>query len=102
MNRVLKFASIVLAIVDVYKRQEHACVRCPMLRPDPTARPRLVEIADNLRARTDEARREDWLGEVAGLEITLAATARKLDEMDQLAAHRSTVVNLGLPGPPRR
>jgi hypothetical protein len=81
---------------------EHACVRCPMLRPDPTARPRLVEIADNLRARIDEARREDWLGEVAGLEITLAATARKLDEMDQLAAHRSTVVNLGLPGPPRR
>ncbi len=80
---------------------EHACVRCPMLRPDPTARPRLVEIADSLRARIDEARRQDWLGEVAGLEITLAATARKLDEMDQLVAHRSTVVNLGLPGPGR-
>lgn len=80
---------------------EHACVRCPMLRPDPAARPRLIEIHHNLGARIDEAQREGWLGEVAGLEITLAATARKLGEMDQLAAHRSTVVNLGLPGPPR-
>ena len=27
---------------------EHACVRCPMLWPDPDQRPRLVEIRDNL------------------------------------------------------
>ncbi|MDQ6837228.1 MAG: site-specific integrase [Actinomycetota bacterium] len=76
---------------------EHACVRCPLLRPDPTARPRLVEIGDNLVARIDEARRQGWLGEVGGLEITLAATKRKLGEMDQLALHHRTVVKLGPP-----
>ncbi|PZR79005.1 MAG: site-specific integrase, partial [Candidatus Aeolococcus gillhamiae] len=47
---------------------EHACVRCPMLRPDPAQRPRLVEIADNLNARIDEARNQGWLGEIDGLE----------------------------------
>ncbi len=76
---------------------EHACVRCPLLRPDPTARPRLLEIRDNLHARIDEARREGWLGEVGGLEISLSAAVRKLGEMDQLATHRSTIVNLGPP-----
>jgi hypothetical protein len=74
---------------------EHACVRCPMLRPDPAARPRLVEIHHNLGARIDEARREGWLGEVTGLEISLSAAARKLAEMDQLAAHRHAVVMRG-------
>lgn len=34
---------------------EHACVRCPMLWPDPNQRPRLVEIRDNLTARVAEA-----------------------------------------------
>jgi len=75
---------------------EHACVRCPMLRPDPAQRTRLLEIGDNLRARIDEARREGWLGEMSGLEISLAASARKLGEMDELAAHHSTVITLGL------
>ena len=76
---------------------EHACVRCPLLRPDPAARPRLLEIADNLRSRIDEAHRESWLGEVGGLQISLEAATRKLSEMDQLAAHRSTIVALGRP-----
>ena len=26
---------------------EHSCLRCPLLRPDPTARSRLIEIRDN-------------------------------------------------------
>jgi len=77
---------------------EHACIRCPLLRPDSAARPRLIEIHHNLAARIDEAQREGWLGEVGGLEVSLAATTRKLQEMDRLAAHRSTVVHLGLPG----
>ena len=77
---------------------EHACVHCPMLRPDPGQRTRLLEIGDNLRARIDEARREGWLGEMSGLEISLAASARKLAEMDELAAHHSTVITLGLSG----
>ncbi len=75
---------------------EHACVRCPLLRPDPAQRSRLLEIGDNLRARIDEARREGWLGEMSGLEISLVAATRKLEEMDELAAHHSTVVTLKL------
>ena len=75
---------------------EHACIRCPLLRPDPAQRARLLEIGDNLRARIDEARREGWLGEMSGLEISLAAATRKLGEMDELSAHQSTVVTLGL------
>ena len=47
---------------------EHACVRCPMLWPDPAQRSRLVEIRDNLKARIAEAEREGWLGEVEGLQ----------------------------------
>jgi len=51
---------------------EHACVRCPMLWPDPDQRPRMVEIRDNLTARIAEAERECWLGEVEGLQVSLA------------------------------
>jgi len=47
---------------------EHSCLRCPLLRPDPAQRPRLVEIHDNLVARIGEARREGWSGEVEGAE----------------------------------
>ncbi|MEU8932529.1 hypothetical protein AB0D30_21915 [Streptomyces sp. NPDC048409] len=44
---------------------EHACVRRPMLWPDPAQRDRLVEIHDSLLARIAEAEREGWLGEKA-------------------------------------
>ncbi len=43
---------------------EHACVRCPMLWPDPEQRSR---IPDNLIARIAEAEPEGWLGEIEGL-----------------------------------
>ena len=33
--------------------------------------------------------------------MTLAATKRKLDEMDSLADHRKTIVNLGWAAPSR-
>lgn len=57
---------------------EHACVRCPMLWPDPAQRPRLVEIRDNISARITEAEREGWLGEVEGLRVSLAGADDKL------------------------
>ncbi|WP_316781110.1 hypothetical protein [Streptomyces sasae] len=38
-----------------------------MPRPDPAQRPRLTEIRENLVARTAEAEREGWLGEIEGL-----------------------------------
>jgi hypothetical protein len=62
---------------------EHACVRCPMLWPDPAQRPRLAEIRDNLTARLAEAEREGWLGEVDGLQVSLAGAQDKLAQMER-------------------
>ncbi len=75
---------------------EHSCVRCPQLRPDPAQEPRLTEIRDNLQARIAEARREGWLGEIAGLEATLEAAKQKLRAMQQLAARHGATC-LGMP-----
>jgi len=62
---------------------EHACVRCPMLWPDPAQKNRLVEIRDNLTARITEAEREGWLGDVEGLQISLAGAHEKLSQIDR-------------------
>ncbi|HEY5785295.1 MAG TPA: tyrosine-type recombinase/integrase, partial [Microlunatus sp.] len=77
---------------------EHSCLRCPLLRPDPAQRRRLIDIRDNLLTRIEEARREGWLGEVEGLQISLAGARAKLAQVDQM--NRSTPhrpVDLGLP-----
>jgi len=74
---------------------EHACVRCSMLWPDPAQRPRLVEIRDNLAARIAEAEQEGWLGEVDGLQLSLAGADRKLAQIDQ--RDTTTAVNIGMP-----
>jgi integrase len=76
---------------------ESACVRCPLLRVDPAQRPRLEEIHANLLDRLQEAREQGWLGEVAAIQITLAAAAHKLEAMRELT-DRSTAVSLGMPG----
>ncbi|SHM93958.1 site-specific integrase [Streptomyces yunnanensis] len=75
---------------------EHACVRCSLLRPDPAQRARLAEIRDNLIARIAEAEREGWLGEVEGLQISLAGAEEKLCQLDQAHGHH-TPVDLGIP-----
>lgn len=75
---------------------EHACLRCPLLRPDPADQHRLVEIRDNLTARIAEARREGWLGEVEGLQISLHGARQKLDQLQQIAVQRRSVP-LGMP-----
>jgi hypothetical protein len=75
---------------------EHACVRCPMLWPDPAQRGRLVDIRDNLHARIAEAEREAWLGEIEGLQVSLAGAQSKLDAIDRRANDRPVVV-LGMP-----
>ena len=77
---------------------EHACIRCPLLRPDPAQRPRLVEIRSSLGDRIDEATREGWLGEVEGLKLSLAATDAKLAQVDGLAARRQASPDLGVLG----
>jgi hypothetical protein len=80
---------------------EHACVRCPMLWPDPAQRDRLVEIRDNLLDRIAEAEREGWLGEVEGLQVSLAGAEDKLAQLDR-RTRNPTTVNLGVPAVPRK
>ena len=67
---------------------EHACLRCPMLRPDPNQQPRLIEIRENLHARLAEARKRGWMGEIEGLNISLAGAEQKLAGM--LSAKQSS------------
>ena len=76
---------------------EHSCLRCPLLRPDPAARPRLVQIRDNLIARITEAESHHWLGEAEGLKVSLAGADAKLAQMDQITAQRNHSVQLGIP-----
>jgi integrase len=76
---------------------EHACLRCPLLWPDPAQRPRLIEIRDNLIARIAEAEHEGWLGEVEGLRVSLAGANDKLTQMDRPT---TGTVHLGMPALP--
>jgi integrase len=78
---------------------EHACVRCPMLWPDPEQRHRLVEIRDNLTARIAEAQQEGWLGEVEGLQVSLTGANDKIEQIDR-RTNNHTVTDLGLPTAP--
>jgi integrase len=77
-------------------QHEHACVRCPMLRPDPAQQHRLEEILSNLHARLAEAKAQGWLGEVDGLETSITAANRKLASMQR----SRTSTDLGLPAMP--
>ncbi|WP_159033423.1 MULTISPECIES: hypothetical protein [Streptomyces violaceusniger group] len=47
--------------------------------------------------RIAEAEREGWLGEVEGLQVSLAAAEDKLTQLDAEAARRSIAVDLGMP-----
>jgi len=77
---------------------EHACIRCPMLWPDPAQRPRIAEIRDNLTARIAEAEREGWPGEIEGLKISLAGANDKLAQIDRRT--RNQPVDIGIPAVP--
>jgi Phage integrase family len=76
---------------------EHACIRCPMLWPDPAQRPRIAEIRNNLTARISEAEREGWPGEIEGLKISLTGANDKLAQIDRRT--RNQPVHLGIPAP---
>lgn len=77
-------------------QHEYACIRCPMLRPDPGQQPRLAEIIDSLTERIDEATGRGWLGDVDQLTVSLQAARGKLAQM------RRTATNLGMPTMPAR
>jgi Phage integrase family len=86
-------------------RHEHACIRCPMLRPDPLQEPRLVAIIANLQDRVAEATERGWLGEVDGLQASLASAGQKLEQMRKLLAQPPRVLlgtpTIWRPGPPQ-
>ena len=75
---------------------EHACLRCSMLWPDPAQRSRLVEIRHNLIARIAEAEHEGWLGEVEGLQISLAGAEDKITQIDRRSTN-PIPVDLAIP-----
>lgn len=79
-------------------KHEHACIRCSSLRLDPAARPRLVQIIANLKARIQEARINGWLGEAQGLQVSLDAARAKLASLDRIQQRSSAgPVELGIP-----
>lgn len=78
-------------------QHEHACVRCPMLRPDPAQQDRLEEILANLHVRLAEAHQHGWHGEIEGLEISIGAADQKLVSMRR----SRTSTDLGMPAIPR-
>ena len=57
---------------------------------------RLRDIITNLHARITEAEQNNWLGEVEGLQTSLAGAQEKLEEMERLTADNGPV----LLGPP--
>ncbi|MGI9148010.1 MAG: site-specific integrase, partial [Chloroflexota bacterium] len=77
-------------------QHEHACVRCPMLRPDPAQQDRLVEIIANLRDRLTEAHERGWHGEIEGLQVSLDGAEQKLAAMRR-PARAPGPIQLGLP-----
>jgi hypothetical protein len=68
-----------------------------MLWPDPTQRPRIADIRDNLIARITEAEREGWLGEIEGLNISLTGANDKLAQIDRNTRQIPSPVDLGMP-----
>ncbi|MFI5822907.1 tyrosine-type recombinase/integrase [Streptomyces rishiriensis] len=76
---------------------EHACVRCPVLIVHESEKPRLIEIRDNLMDRIAEAEREGWLGEIEGLQVSLAAAKEKISQLDTRERQREEPIFLGVP-----
>lgn len=73
-------------------QHDHACIRCPMPRPDPKQLGRLTEITENLDARLAEAHNRGWLGEIEGLEASLTAAHQKLTSMRRAATSAGVAV----------
>jgi integrase len=79
-------------------QHEHACLRCALLRPDPSQINRLQDIIDNLEERITEAEQHGWLGDAEGLRVTLNSAELKLAQMYKLQNHHGReVVELGTP-----
>ena len=79
-------------------RHEHACLRCPMLQPDPAQAQRLAEIIANLHDRIREATERGWLGEVDGLQVSLTGARQRLQQMRSI---RMRAITISTGRPPR-
>jgi Phage integrase family len=72
-------------------QHEHACIRCPMLRPEPAQERRLLAIIVNLNDRVREAQDRGWLGEIDGLNVSLDSANQKLTQMRKILAQSKTI-----------
>ncbi|MET9490005.1 site-specific integrase [Nocardia sp. NPDC006630] len=61
-------------------QHEHACIRCPMLNINPKMLPRLDEIEADLLTRRVRAEREQWHGEIEGIDLTVAFLQQKREQ----------------------
>jgi hypothetical protein len=56
------------------------------------------EIRDNLEARIIEAKREGWLREVEGLQVSYTGVRDKLAQIDATMHRAESATELGMPG----
>ncbi|WP_405717795.1 hypothetical protein OG607_01705 [Streptomyces sp. NBC_01537] len=54
-----------------------------------------------MRGRSAEAEREGWLGEIEGLQVSLAGAEDKLAQLDAGQARTRRAVDVGMPASPR-
>ncbi|GIG86941.1 hypothetical protein Pen02_18770 [Plantactinospora endophytica] len=78
-------------------QHEHACLRCPVLLVDPKMLPRLQEIEIDILSRRTRPEANGWLGEIEGIDLTLAFLRDKRAQAERTSA-RGTVA-LGMPAP---
>lgn len=62
---------------------EHACIRCNFLQVDPSQLDRLAEVRTNLEHQVAEAERNQWLGDVDQLRITIHHADQKAAQLRQ-------------------
>ena len=79
---------------------EHACIRCALLHLDPARSAGSATSSPTSTTASPKPKSNNWLGEVEGLKISLAAAKDKLAQIEQLT--RPEPVDLGLPNPGAR
>ncbi|MEG8184204.1 site-specific integrase [Nocardia terpenica] len=80
-------------------QHEHACLRCPQLHVNPKMVFRLDELEADLEARRWRAAEDNWLGEIEGIDRTLACLRDKRADAARLTSITRNV-SLGLPAVP--
>ena len=80
-------------------RHEQPCVRCSLLRPDPTPRPAGRDRA-NLPTASPRPEREGWLARSKGLKVSLAGTAGSARPDRAALRRQGEAVQLDMPAFP--